>query len=242
MKRLLYILFILCFSLPSFAQKQVRKDLRSGNKEYNKENYTDAEVDYRRAIEANAHSIEGAYNLGNALYKQGKGNEALEQYQVVVGNEKDKSKLAMTYHNAGNVFMATAQQTKKENKDYSDPLKKSIEAYKNSLKNDPTDDETRYNLALAQKLLKDLENQQQNQGKNKDQNQDQQDQQQDKQNQDKKEQDKKEDQQQQNPNQMSKENADQILDAMMQEEKNTQEKVKAEQMQQQKRRKTNKNW
>jgi hypothetical protein len=239
MKRILFIAFILGISSATFAQKQVRKDLRSGNKEYKKENYTDAEVDYRQAISGNAHSIEGAYNLGNALYRQGKAKESLEQYQVVVSNEKDKSKLAKAYHNAGNVFMATAQQAKKENQEYSEPLKKSIEAYKNSLKNNPKDDETRYNLALAQKLLKDSEGQGGGKDQNQDKDQDKQDQQQ--QNQDKKE-DKKQEPQQQNPNQMSKENADQILDAMMQEEKNTQEKVKAEQMQQQKRRKTSKNW
>ena len=231
MKRLFLILsFVLGFSLFSTAQKQVRKDIRAGNKEYKQQKYTDAEVDFRRALEANARSTEAAYNLGNTLYRQEKGQEALEQYKIVLGNETDKTKLAMAWHNIGNMFM--------NGKDY----RNSIDAYKQALRNNPQDDETRYNLALAQKLLQDQQNQDQNQ----DQNQQDQDQKQDQQQQEQKQdqQDQKQDQQQQqpNPNEMSKENADQILDAMMQEEKDTQEKVKAQQMQQQKQRKTEKNW
>jgi tetratricopeptide (TPR) repeat protein len=223
------------FSSLSFAQKQVRKDIREGNKEYKQEKYTDAEVDYRRALEANARSTEAAYNLGNTLYRQEKGQEAAEQYQAVINNETDKIKLSMAWHNVGNLFM--------NGKDY----KNSIEAYKKALRNNPKDDETRYNLALAQKLLHDQENQQQNQDQNQDkqEQQQEQDKQQQEQNQDQDQQEQQQDQpeqQQQNPDRMSKENAEQILDAMMQEEKNTQEKVKAEQMQQQKRRKTDKNW
>ena len=103
-------------------------------------------------------------------------------------------------------------------------LKKTIEAYKESLRNNPKDDETRYNLALAQKLLKDQQQQQQNQN----QDQQKQDQQQDKKDQNKDQQDQQQQQQQpqQNKNEMSKENAEQLLNAVMQDEKNVQEKVK----------------
>ena len=146
----------------------------------------------------------------------------MEQYQAAASDEKDKEKAAMAWHNAGNVFMS--------NKDY----QKSIEAYKQALRRFPQDDETRYNLALAQKLLQEQEQQDQDQDQNKDQQQEQnQDQQQD-QNQDQ--------EQQQNPNQMQQQNAEQILEAMMQNERDTQEKVKAQQMQQQKQRKTGKDW
>lgn len=223
--------FIFIFSSPAFSQKEVRKELRKGNNDYKKEKYTEAEIAYRKALEVNARSTDAAYNLGNALFKQSKFPEAMQQYEAALSREKDKNLAAADFHNMGNIFMSS--------KDY----QKSVEAYKRSLRLNPNDDETRYNLALAQKLL---ENQQQNQDQNQDkqdQNQDDQQKKQD-QNQDKQDQqqDKKDQQQQQNPNEMQKENAEQILDAMMQNERNTQEKVKAEQVRQQKRRKTDKNW
>jgi len=234
MKRIIIILsFIISFSSFSFAQKQVRKDIREGNKGYKQEKFTDAEVDYRRALEGNARSIEAAYNLGNTLYKQSKMQEALEQYQTVINNETDKNRLSMTWHNTGNIFMAA--------QDYP----KSIEAYKNALRNNPKDDESRYNLALAQKLLEDQEQDENDQNEDQqDQQQDQQDQQQDQQEQNQEQQEQQQDQQeqQQNPNEMSQQTAEQILDALMQDERNTQERVKAEQMKQQKQRKTDKNW
>jgi hypothetical protein len=228
------------FTVSASAQKQVRKDIRTGNKEYKQQQFTDAEVDYRRALEANARSAEAAYNLGNALYKQGKGQESLEQYKAVVGNETVPSRLSEAWHNIGNVFLASSKD--QQGNINNEALKQSIEAYKNALRNNPKDDETRYNLALAQKLLDDNQNQdQQQQNQQQQQDQQQQDQQQQQQ-QNQQQQDQQQDQQQQNPNEMSRQNADQILDAMMQEEKNTQEKVKAQQIQQQKQRKKDKNW
>ena len=231
--------FIVSFSFFASAQKQVRKDIRGGNKEYKQEKYVDAEVNYRRALEGNARSTEAAYNLGNTLYKQAKGQESLEQYKATIGNETDKTKLSMAWHNAGNIFLASAKD--QQGNWNNEALRSSIEAYKNALRNNPKDDETRYNLALAQKLLQDNQNQDENQQQQQQQKQDQQQQQQDQQDQ-QQNQDQQQDQQQQNPNEMSRQNADQILDAMMQEEKNTQEKVKMQQMQQQKQRKTDKNW
>ncbi|MDR1738954.1 MAG: tetratricopeptide repeat protein [Candidatus Symbiothrix sp.] len=243
MKRIIFTGIVLWMMIGgAWAQKQVRKDIRDGNKAYQQEKYTDAEVKYRQAIAANAHSTEGAYNLGNALYKQGKGQEALEQYQAIVNNETDKTKLAQTWHNVGNVFLV-GRKDQQTGQDNPEALKHSIEAYKNALRLNPKDDETRYNLALAQKLLENSQNngQDQNQQQDQQQNQDQQQQNQ-QQNQDQQQQDQQQQDQQQNNSQMSKENAEQILDAMMQEEKDTQEKVKMQQQQQQKRRKTDKNW
>ena len=248
---------LLGFSSLSFAQKQVRKEIRKGNKEYKQEKYPDAEVNYRRALEENARSIEAAYNLGNSLYKQEKRQEALEQYQAMINNETDKEKLADAWHNIGNVFLSMKDSQNPEEQKIA--LPRSIEAYKNALRNNPKDEETRYNLALAQKLLEDQENDDQGQDdqqddQNQDQNQENQDQQQDQnqdqqnqdqqnqnQDQDQKEQEQKE-QQGQNPNEMSKETAERILESLMQDERNTQEKVKAEEMRRQKQRKTDKNW
>ena len=225
------LFFAFIFSLPAFSQKQVRQELRKGNKEYNKGKYTEAEINYRKALATNARSSEAAYNLGNTLYKQSKFPEAEQQYKAALSQEKDKEMAAANFHNIGNISMNT--------KEY----QKSVDAYKQSLRLNPDDDETRYNLALAQKLLENQQ-QQQNQDKNKnkqDQKKDQQ-QKQDQQKQDQKQNQQQQQQQQQQQNQMQKENADQILNAMMQNEKDTQEKVKAEQVKQQNQRKTDKNW
>ena len=245
---LITLTLLLGFSSLAFAQKQVRQEIKKGNKEYKQEKYSESEVNYRRALENNARSTEAAYNLGNALFKQEKKQEALEQYQATINNETDKEKLANAWHNIGNIFLSMKDSQNPEEQKVA--LPKSIEAYKNALRNNPKDDETRYNLALAQKLLQD----QQNEDGDQDQNEDQQDQQQeqekekeqeqkqDEQDQKEDKQDQQQEQQPQNSNEMSKENAEQILDAMMQEEKNTQEKVKEHQMRQQQSNKKDKNW
>ena len=199
-------------------QKTDRDYLRSGNKLYNDSLFIKAEVDYRKALETNPKSTDAMFNLANALLMQQKAQEAMEQYQSVSKIEKDKEKLAQIYHNMG-VMLQSAKQ-----------LPQCIEAYKESLRNNPKDDETRYNLALAQKQLKDQQQDQQNQ----DQQQQQQEQKEDKQdqNKDQQEQEQKDQQQQnqqqqqQNKNEMSKENAEQLLNAVMQDEKNVQDKVK----------------
>ena len=200
-------------------QKTDRDYLRSGNKLYNDSLFIKAEVDYRKALEVNPKSTDAMFNLANALLMQQKAKEAMEQYESVSKIEKDKEKLAQIYHNMGVILQSSKQ------------LPQCIEAYKESLRNNPKDDETRYNLALAQKQLKDQQQNQQNQ----DQQQQQQEQKEDKQeqNKDQQEQEQKDQQQQQNQqqqqqnkNEMSKENAQQLLNAVMQDEKNVQDKVK----------------
>jgi tetratricopeptide (TPR) repeat protein len=232
------------------AQKAERQNVRDGNKLYKKDNFTDAEIAYRKSIDVNPRSTEGIYNLGNSLFKQEKFPEAMEQYQLIVGQGErmlrddpdNVERLAHVFHNMGNIGM--------RNQEY----QKSIEAYKQSLRLNPSDDETRYNLALAQKLLQDQQQQQQDQDQNQDknddqqqeqqeqnqdQNQDQQDQQQNQQQQEKEQ--KTQEEQQQNE-QMSRDNAQQILDAFLQDEKDTQEKVKKIQMQQQQNSRREKQW
>ena len=148
----------------------------------------------------------------------------MEQYVAAGKIEKDKMKLAHIYHNMGVLFQA--------GKDYA----QAVEAYKMSLRNNPKDDETRYNLALAQKMLKDQQQNQQNQDQNQDQNKDEQEKKQDQQKDQNKQNDQKKDDQQQQPpkpekkdNEMSKENAEQLLNSVMQDEKDTQDKVKKQQ-------------
>ena len=232
MKRKIFFLLIVLLgtSSVSFAQKEVRKQLRDGNKKYETEHYTESEIAYRKALEANSRSEDATYNLGNSLYKQGKFQEAVEQYRTVLNASKDKDKAmqAKAWHNVGNVFM-NAQ-------DYA----KSVEAYKNSLINNPSDNETRYNLAVAQKLLKEQEQQDQDQDKDKDKEQE-------KKEDEKKEQEQKQDQQDkqeqpQNDSGMDRQKAEQILNALSQDEKNTQSKVKKEEAQKAAVRKTDKDW
>ena len=226
-KTYITLLFLLVAS-SAFAQKTERDYLRSGNKLYNDSLFIKAEVDYRKALEINPKSTDAMFNLGNSLLMQQKAKEAMEQFESASKVEKDKDKLAQIYHNMGVILQSSKQ------------YPQCIEAYKESLRNNPKDDETRYNLALAQKLLKDQQqNQDQNQDKNQDQKQDQnkdkqKDQKDDKkdQNKNQQEQDKKDQQnqnqqqQQQNKDEMSKENAQQLLNAVMQDEKNVQDKVK----------------
>jgi tetratricopeptide (TPR) repeat protein len=211
-----YITAFLLFAVHTvFAQKTDRDYIRSGNKLYNDSLFIKAEVDYRKALDINPKSTDAMFNLANALLMQQKANEAMEQYQSVSKIEKDKDKLAQIYHNMGVIMQSSKQYAQ------------CIEAYKESLRNNPKDDETRYNLALAQKLLKDQEQKNQNQDQ---QEQQQQEQQQDQQEQNKDQQEQNQNQQQQqqqqNQNEMSKENAQQLLNAVMQDEKNVQDKVK----------------
>ena len=219
-KTYITLLFLLVAS-SAFAQKTERDYLRSGNKLYNDSLFIKAEIDYRKALEINPKSTDAMFNLGNSLLMQQKAKEAMEQFESASKVEKDKDKLAQIYHNMGVVILQSSKQ-----------YPQCIEAYKESLRNNPKDDETRYNLALAQKLLKDQQqNQDQNQDKNQDQKQDQKDDKKD-QNKNQQEQDKKDQQnqnqqqQQQNKDEMSKENAQQLLNAVMQDEKNVQDKVK----------------
>lgn len=222
-----YCITLIVFSmmaLTASAQKAERDYIRKGNRQYHDSVFVDAEVSYRKALEANPTSAMSRYNLGNALLYQDKPQEALKEYEAASKMEHDKGKLASIYHNAGVIMQAA--------KEY----QKAIEAYKESLRNNPSDHETRYNLALCQKMLKDQEQQG---GGNNDQQQQQEQEQEQQQNQQEQQQDQQE-QQQQDQNQMSKENAEQLLRSAMQDERDVQDKVKKKQVMQG--RKLEKDW
>lgn len=213
----LYLFGILAFtSAVSYAQKTDRDYLRSGNKLYNDSLFVKAEVDYRKALEINPKSADAMFNLGNSLLMQQKPKEAMEQFEAAARLEKDKEKLAHIYHNMGVILQSSKQ------------LPQCIEVYKESLRNNPKDDETRYNLVLAQKQLKDQQQQNQDQKKDQkqDQKQDEKEQNKDQQEQQQQQQNQNQQQQQQNKDEMSKENAEQLLRAAMQDEKDVQDKVK----------------
>ena len=220
-KNYIGMVLLLFMAVSVSAQKAERDFIRKGNRFFKDSVYVDAEVNYRKALEANPQSTVSMFNLGNTLTQQNKLQEAMEQYVGATKVEKGKSNLAQIYHNMGVIFHSQ--------KDYA----KAVEAYKQSLRNNPKDDETRYNLALAQKMLKDQQQDQQNQ--NQDQNKQDQQKEQDKKDQNKQDQKQNQDQQQKSQpekkdNEMSKENAEQLLNSVMQDENDIQDKVKKQQV------------
>lgn len=241
MKRILLLLGLLVsFSLSGYAQKEVRQLARSGNKLFQKEQYDKAELEYRKALEINPSDKVANFNLANTLVRTERGEEADKIYQEMLKEIKilPKDEAADVAHNAGNLAMVK--------KDYA----KAIEMYKESLRRRPTDEETRYNLALAQKLLE--QQQQDNNEENQD-NKDNQEQQQQDNQQQQNQQDQQQDQQKDQPNKqqeqpqnaetMSQDNAEKILQAYLQDEKDTQRKVERMKQQQQRGKKSRpKNW
>lgn len=214
MIRLVISLLTLFTFIPLFAYK-ANPYIRGGNGEYEDGKFTDAEIEYRKGIQEDKYSVESAYNLGNSLYKQEKYKEAAAEYEKASKLTDNKEKLSSIYHNLGNSLYKA--------EDYGN----SINAYKNALKNNPKDEETRFNLALAQKKLQAQQQQQQNKD-NKNENKDNQQQQQQKQEEQKQEQSEQQEQPQQpqqNKEEMSQEAAQQILDAFSQDEKQLQEEM-----------------
>ena len=204
--------------------------VRQGNKQFRAGNYAEAEVSYRKAVEKNPRNAQAHYNLGNALLGQRKDSAAVVQFENAAKQETNAMRKAQSYHNIGVICQGQKQYAQ------------AIEAYKEALRNNPTDDETRYNLELCKRQQQQQQNQQNQQNKDNKDNKDKKDQK-DKQDQ-QKQQDKKEqkqDQQQQKKQQMSRENAEQMLNAAIQEEKQTQERMKKAQ-QQPNRRRLEKNW
>ena len=179
----------------------------------------DSEVSYRKALSVNSSNAQAMYNLGCALMAQQKDSAAMECFQKSVNAEKSKIRKAMAYHNMG-VILQRQQQ-----------YGGAIEQYKQALRLRPNDNETRYNLVLCQRQNRNNQNNQNNNSggdnnkDNKDKNKDNKDQNKDKikDKQDKDNQNKKE---QENKNQLSKDNAERLLNAAMQEEKQTQQRLK----------------
>ena len=228
-KRTAAMLLLLLAATTASAQMTDRQYIRQGNKQFRSGDYANAEVSYRKAIEKNAKNPQAAFNLGNALMAQKKDSAAVEQFEGAARLETNSLRKAQAYHNIGVICQT--------HKMYGE----AIEAYKNALRLNPKDDETRYNLVLCKHQKQKQDQQQQNQqGGDDDKKQDdkQKDQQQPDQQKDK--QDDKQQKEQPKP-QMSKDNAEQLLNAAIQNEKQTQEKLKQQQQQPQ-RRNIQKNW
>lgn len=264
MKKIIFITLFVFVTISLSAQKGVRKAVRTGNKAYNEQRYGAAETEYSNALKENASSKEASFNLANTYYKQQRWDDALKEYQhyLTLENE-DETKMSSAWSNMGNTFlkkkgnekgqqmqMAQGGQPQQGGGQQADNLKQSMEAYKNALRLNPKDEETRYNLAVVQKMIKDKEDQ--NKDQNKDNKQDQNKDQKQDPKQDPKQgpkQDPKQDKQdqKQDQNQMSQQNMQQILQALEQDEKETQERVKQAKAQERKQknennRKQNKDW
>jgi len=197
--RITLIAVSVLFAFNANAQKD-KKFIRKGNKNFDNENFQESEILYRKAIDEKFNNVDAQFNLGDALYRQDKFEEAVGQFQNVIEQEDDKMRKAAMYHNLGNSLLSMQK------------VEESIGAFKNALRNNPRDIETKYNLAFAQNLLEKQKNQKNQQNQ---QNKDQQDQ---KDNQDKQDQKDKKDK--------NKDKKDQDQQDKDQQDKNDQQKKK----------------
>jgi len=129
-------------------QQDFRSLVREGNRQYNAGKEVDAETSYRGALAVDEKSNVATFNLGNSLYRQQKHEEAGKEFEKAAAASTNKMDKARAYHNLGNSYL---QQQK---------VKESIEAYKQALRNNPNDYETKYNLSYAMNMLKQKEQQQ----------------------------------------------------------------------------------
>ncbi len=244
MKGLIFIIIITSFSVVAFGQNE-RKHIRSGNKLFleavkdttkiDTVKFSNAETEYRKALNKKPNDVQWNFNLADAIYKQHRFDEAAGKFQELADKMSTPEEKARAYHNMGNSELMNQK------------IDESIETYKKALRQNPTDLDTKYNLAYAQLLKKKKQEQQQNQDQNKDQdkqdqNKDQQDQNKDQQNKDQQSNQDQQQQQQQQQNKISKENAEQLLQVLQNDERKIQDKVKKTQAAQAKRARTEKEW
>lgn len=227
------LLLLTALSVSSYADnRQARKLIRKGNALYRADKRQEAQVDYLKAFRADSTDARVQYNLATSMFPQDyklvqkeRCDTMAMMFERAAQAETNPLRKAKAYHNEGVAYQGV--------KDFG----KAIEAYKNALRCNPNDDESRYNLVLCQRQLKNQGGGNNNQQQDK---QDQQDKQQQQQQQQEK-QEKQDQQQQQQEPPMSKENAEQLLNAAMQREKETQKRMKEAQQQPQRRR-IEKNW
>ena len=242
MNRILYILvFFMAFALTDVSAQVDKREVRRGNRDFKKENYKEAELEYFRALAKDTLSFAANYNMANTLYRQGSHEQAKKHLDKIKDAAVASPAAADYYYNLGNVAVAL--------EDY----QTAVDAYKQSLLRNPGDLEAKENYIYAKEKLKQQQDQQQNQqnDQNQDQNQnkDQQDQNDDqnKDNQDQnKDQNKDQNQDQQNQSgsepKISPQAAQQMLQAIQAKEKETQDKVNKEKAAALSSRKKDKNW
>lgn len=230
--KLILLFLMLTAAAGVHAQTNDRTHIRKGNRIFRAGDAEKSEVEYRKALTKNAQNPQALYNLGCALMAQNKDSAAVVEFEKATKVEKERDRKAMSFHNMGVICQRHQM------------FAEAIDAYKNALRLNPHDNETRYNLVLCQRQLKNNpqnKNQQQNQDKKEDKNKDKKDDQKQDQNKDNNDQNKQDQQKQQPKDQMSKENAEQLLKAAEQDEKQTQQRLKKA-MQKPQKRNLQKNW
>lgn len=234
--KLIYILCLTAFAYGSSSAQWIKSDVRRAGKLYKKGNYAAASAEYRRAILKDSLYAKANFGLANSAYQEGHYDQAKSYLERLAGNEQlPQRQQADVLHNLGNVAM--------KQKDY----RAAVEAYEEALIRNPQNEGTRYNLVLAQRLLKQQEQQKDNkqqQNKQDQQQQQQQDKQKDKQDPKKQDQQQNAQQKQDNkqqggkpaeprPGQMSKEQAEQLLNSFRSDDEQTRRRVEQRQREEQ---------
>lgn len=241
MKKIFLYSFLLLSA--AFQAQEKDTDLPKGNDLFAEKKYADAEADYRVSESKNPKKAIASYNLGNAIYRQNQAAEAKYHYAKALKTAKTRTEKHQASHNLGNTFMKA--------KDYAN----AVEAYKNALRNNPADEETRYNYALAKEYLKnnppkkdgdknqDKKDDKKDKNQDKDKDKDKKDDKKDGKDEDKdkkegdKDKDKKDDKNQKDgkpkpqPGGMGKQRVENLLDAVNNEEKKVQDKVNKQKVQ-----------
>ncbi len=231
MKKKHFIILALLLPLSAFCQEE-KFSIKKGNEAYKEGMYDDAARNYEKAIDIKGDSRAALFNYGNAWQRKARtmqekamqqendslkmsalteamamSKKAAEAYETVAKSSETKEEKNKSNYNLGNARLMGGE------------VDKAIEAYKESLRNKPEDEDARYNLAYAQWLKK------QQQEKPEEQQQEEQEQNKDQQDQEQKKDEQNQQQEQQKPNELSKEDAEKMLDAMMNQEKDLMNKV-----------------
>lgn len=237
----LYILaFFSLLAFSSFAQETDRDFIRLGNKYYNEGLMDEAATSYNKALDKKK-SFEAHYNLANMYALSGQDSTAFEEYKKALDQPcTNVKKKAKAFHNMGNLmYSAGCLQMKGQDSKATESFKNAVDLYKNSLRNNPADDETRYNLAMAQYMLK--KSQSEGGGQGKDDENEQKDEKEKKDEQQKQKQEQQQQQQHEQKDSMSDEVVEQLLNSAQQDENNIQRKIQNQQGQGQ-RRQLEKDW
>ena len=239
--KILHVTFLF-FTFMSFSQSDPNNLVLKGNADILNKNYTDAEVEYRKAISTDKNQNKASHNLGNLLFENQNYDEAIQEYFKTQKNSEIDLEKHSAFHNLGNSYM--------KKKDYA----QAVEAYKNALRNNSADDETRYNYALAKKFLEgdkrqNSENSEDSEEEKQDQSEDQNENQDENENSDQdsesekekpKDQDDKEEQEQGGG--LSKQQMENLLEAVNNIEKDLNEKLKSGKKKLQTTKKSEKDW
>ena len=222
------VLIMILLSTMAMAQNNTNSLLQQGNKLYDQKRYDEATANYLQALKKDPNNATGLFNLGSALYQKKQYDSSRKLMAATADAIKDKGGKSAAHYNIGNTYMA---QRKWED---------AIASYKNTLRKNPQDADAKYNLSYAEEMLKKDKNDKKDKQKQDQQKQDKPQQDKDKKDKDKKDKqdqqkendkDKKEQQDQQpqsQPSKLTEQQAEQMLNAVQQQEKKLQDKLKKE--------------